>query len=72
MNNVFIGTLTLCLGLKFKKDLVKNLLIGNKMHILAVQETEIESGFTENLLNIPGYIFESERMKASFWGFLRT
>ena len=38
-----------------------NLPIGNDMDILAVQETEIESGFDENMLTIPSYIFESER-----------
>ena len=53
-----IATLNLCLGLKFKKDLVKNILVENEIDILLMQETEIEADFNCELLNIPGYKFE--------------
>ena len=55
-----IATLNLCLGLKFKKDLVKEILINNDIDILSMQETEIEVNFDLELLNIPGYNFEAE------------
>ena len=55
-----IATLNLCLGLKFKKDLVKNILHGNEIDILIIQETEIEKDFDYVLLNIPGYKLELE------------
>ena len=61
MSNVILGTLNLCLGLKFKKDLVKGLLTENEIDILAMQETEIENGLDEKLLNIPGYNLEMEK-----------
>ena len=54
-----IATLNLCLGLKFKKDLVKNIIMENKIEILVMQETEVEPDFYMDLLNIPGYGFES-------------
>ena len=47
-----IGTLNLCLGLKNKKDLVKDILMSNEIDILAMQEIELESTFDTNLLNI--------------------
>ena len=55
-----IATLNLCLGLKFKKDLVKNILLENEIDILLMQETEIENDFDCEMLNIPGYRFEFE------------
>ena len=55
-----IATLNLCLGLKFKKDLVKNILYGNEIDVLLIQETEIEKDFDCVLLNIPGYKLELE------------
>ena len=58
---VRIATLNLCLGLKFKKDLVKDLLLTNDIDILLMQEIEIERDFNCELMNIPGYIFESEK-----------
>ena len=44
-NFLKVATLNLCLGLKYKKDLVKDVLIENKIDILMMQETEIESEF---------------------------
>ena len=55
-----IATLNLCLGLKYKKDLVKNILVTNDIDILAMQETELEKDFNCDLMNIPGYKFEYE------------
>ena len=55
-----IASLNLCLGLKNKKDLVKNILMTNEIDVLAMQETELESSFDCNLLNIPGYTLEIE------------
>ena len=55
-----IGTLNLCLGLKFKKDLVRNILLENEIDILLMQETEVEKDFDCELLNIPGYSLECE------------
>ena len=45
----------LCLGLKNKKELIKNLLSDNDIDILALQETELECNFDCKLLSIPGY-----------------
>ena len=50
----------MCLGLKFKKDLVKNILLEKEIDILLMQEIEIEKDFDFELLNIPGYSFECE------------
>ena len=55
-----IATLNLCLGLKYKKDLVKNYLYSEEIDILAVQETEIEKDFNCDLLSIKGYKYEYE------------
>ena len=55
VNYLKIATLNLSLGLKFKKDLIKDLLQKNDIDILLMQETEIEFGYDLKLLNIPGY-----------------
>ena len=54
------ATLNLCLGLKNKKDLIKQIIIENKIDIMCLQETEIENNFDHNLLSFPGYNYESE------------
>ena len=61
-SKIKIASLNLCLGLKFKKDLVKNILVENDIDVLSLQETEIESDFDCDcdLLSIPGYRFEYE------------
>ena len=56
-----IATLNLCLGLKYKKDLIKDLLYKNSIDILLMQEIELEADFNVELMNIPGYMFESEK-----------
>ena len=47
--NLKIATLNLCLGLKNKKDLVKEILMSNEIDILAMQEIELESNFDCNI-----------------------
>ena len=44
------ATLNFCLGSKFKKDLVKNILLENDIDKILIQETEIESDFDCELL----------------------
>ena len=56
-----LATLNLCLGLKLKKDLVKNILLENNIQILCMQETEVELGFDEFLLSLLGFNLEMER-----------
>ena len=58
-----VATLNLGLGLKNKKDLVKELLMSNEIDILAMQETELESNFDCNLLSIPGFTLETENTR---------
>ena len=58
--------MNLCLGLKYKKDLVKDILLKNDIDILMMQEIEIENDFDCELLNIPGYRFECERRFGSY------
>ena len=70
MMNIKIATLNLCLRLK-KKDLVKNILLQNKIGVLSLQETEIESSFDKNMLRIPGFNLELEsNSRQSRVGFL--
>ena len=52
---VKIATLNLCLGLKYKKLMVEQILISNKVDILCLQEVEFANGFGENSLGINGY-----------------
>ena len=58
--NINIGTLNLCLGLKNKKDEVKRLLSTNKLDILCLQETELESNYPTDILAFKGFAFEAE------------
>ena len=55
-----IATLNLCLGLKNKKDFVRDILASNEIDILLIQETEISPDFDCQILSIPGYILELE------------
>ena len=55
-----IGTLNLCLCLKNKKDLVKGIIIENKIDVLCLQETELEINLNHNLMSFPGFNNESE------------
>ena len=64
--SIKVATLNLCLGLKYKKEVLNRMIIENRIDILCFQEAEIESDFNNDLLNIPGYCLELERntMKA--------
>ena len=55
-----IASLNLCLGLKNKKLLISEILKTESIDIMCVQETEIESSFNIDLLNIKGYTLEME------------
>jgi hypothetical protein len=55
-----IGTLNLCLGLTNKKDLVKKLIIDEKLDLLCLQETEMEINIDHNLMSFGGFFYESE------------
>ena len=55
-----IASLNLCLGLKYKKDLVKNILVEHEIDILSMQEIELERELDCKLMDISGYKFESE------------
>ena len=61
--NLKIATLNLCLGLKNKKDLIKDILNSKDLDIMLMQETEIEADFDCELLRIPGFILEMENNK---------
>ena len=52
--------LNLCLGLKNKRDIVKELMLTENVDVFCLQETELESNFDENLMQIPGYTLEVE------------
>ena len=56
-----IASLNLCHGLKFKKDLVKNIMKEKELKVLCMQEVEVENGFNETLLRIPGFNLELEK-----------
>ena len=52
-----ISTLNLCLGLKYKKVYVEQLLLNNNVNILCLQEVEIDSNYDVDLLKLPGFKF---------------
>ena len=56
-----IGTLNLCLGLKNKKDIIKRLLIDNKIDICCLHETEIKNNFPTDIQNFMGYTYKHEK-----------
>ena len=55
-----IATLNLCLGLQFKKNLVKEFILNEKIDILCMQETEIKNNIALPNLTIPGFDIEIE------------
>ena len=57
-NTLKICTWNLCLGLKYKLNYVKELLITEEIDILCLQETELERDFDRKSLNINGYELE--------------
>ena len=55
MVSLFQCKLNLCLGLKYKKLMVEQIMNTNKINILCQQEVDLEVGYCENSLSIPGY-----------------
>ena len=60
MMDVKIASLNLCLGLKFKKQMVEQILLENTIDILCLQEVEVENGFDLDLLSLRGFDLEME------------
>ena len=58
--SVNIATLNLCLGLRNKKYLVKNLLKENNIDVLCMQETEVTNDINVNELSTSNYRLELE------------
>ena len=56
-----IASLNLCLGLQFKKNLIKKLITENNIDILFMQETEIKNNLNHNELTIDAYNVEIEK-----------
>ena len=59
--NMKIGTLNLCLGLRNKKEEVKQIIKENNIDILCIQETELDSDFPVEILTFSGYALEVEK-----------
>ena len=55
-----IATLNLCLGLIAKKDIIKKLILDERIDILCIQETEITDNLDTRLLSFKGYQFKCE------------
>ena len=55
-----ISTLNLCLGLPNKKDLVKTMLIKEKIDVLCLQETELPYNLDHSLMSLVDFQYESE------------
>ena len=60
IESIKIASLNLCLGLRNKKETVKQLIQENSISVLCVQETEIPVNFDTNLLTFKGYSYESK------------
>ena len=58
--DIKIATLNLCLGLKFKKLMVEQILNEHNQDIFCMQEVEVENGYDVNLLNLRGFDLEIE------------
>ena len=60
INTINISSWNLCLGLFHKKEYVKTILHEKKIDILNLQETELQKGMTDKIMNLPGYTIETE------------
>ena len=54
------ATWNLCLGIANKKEIVTDCLNENNIQVCCLQETEINQGFPEEILNCNNYILELE------------
>ena len=59
-SKIKIATLSLCLGLRNKKEEIKRLIKEKKIDILCLQETEIPNDYPIELLTFSGYNYENE------------
>jgi endonuclease/exonuclease/phosphatase family metal-dependent hydrolase len=57
--NINVCMWNLCLGLQYKLNYVREILIKDDVDILCLQETEIEEGLDMNVLKINGYELET-------------
>ena len=55
-----IATWIVCLGIANKKDMVTETLNREGIKVCCIQETEIEQGFPEEVLNCNGFVMELE------------
>ena len=58
--DIKIATLNLCLGLKFKKLMVEQILNEHNIDIFCMQEVEVENSYDMNLLKLRGFDLEVE------------
>ena len=49
-----------CQGIQAKKNIVKELILNEKIDILCMQETQINKNLDHNLLSFPNYCIETE------------
>ena len=58
--NINVCTWNLCLGLQYKLNYVRDILIKDDVDILCLQETEIDEGLDMDILKINGYELETD------------
>ena len=61
VQNLKLCTWNVCLGAKYKKHYIKNLLEEHSIDILCIQEAEIKHNDDASLLDIQGYTVEIEK-----------
>ena len=59
-STIKFSTWNLCLGLSNKRDMVTDILNQNNVSVCCLQETEIPSGYPEDILNCGGFNLELE------------
>ena len=64
-NGLRLCTWNVCLGLKYKLNYVKGLLVENSIDILCIQEAEIAADDNKSMLEIPEYNIKLEEVSAS-------
>jgi exonuclease III len=64
-NNLKVCTWNVCLGLKYKLNYIRELLVKNSIDILCIQEAEVAADDEKRILEIPNYSLELERVTGS-------
>ena len=59
-NNFKLATWNVSLGIANKKDTVTEVLNSEKISVCCLQETEVDKGFPEEILNCNNYVMELE------------